>query len=175
VSVVSCQWSGAVCPGVAGWGTVPNMVFFGPPCPIFFVKTENAFSGSTFTTTTFRTTKFWVVGSIFRIRFFWFGVFDERFEGAKRVTPESVEIPAHTFDAGGVQLVDAPISNLPIEDQTGVLQHAQMLGYSRPAHGKARGDFVDSGGTLGQTLKNCQAGRISQRGERLTLVSHDLP
>jgi hypothetical protein len=142
---------------------------------MFFVKIENAFSGSTFTAMTFRTTKFWVVGSIFRTRFFWFGVFDERFEGAKRLTPKSVEIPAHALDAGGVQLVEAAISKLPIEDQTGLFQHAQMLGNSGPAHGKAGGNFVDGGGTLGQSLKNGQAGGISQGGERRTLVSHDLP
>ena len=53
-----------------------------------------------------------------------------------------VEIGADTFDPGGVQLVDAPISDLPVEDQFGVFQDAQMLGNGRSTDRQAFSDLV---------------------------------
>ena len=63
-----------------------------------------------------------------------------------------VEIGAYTFDTGGVELVDTPISDLSIKDQVGVLQHAQMLGHGWPANGSL-GDLVDCRRAFAQTLK----------------------
>jgi hypothetical protein len=85
-------------------------------------------------------------------------------------TPESVEISAYIFDAGGVQLIDAPVTNQPIKDQVGVLQHAEMLGYGGPANRKAFGDLVHCRRAFAQTLKNRQSGWISQRAQGLDMV-----
>ena len=81
-------------------------------------------------------------------------LFDKRLERFERITPESVEIGAYIFDTGGVQLVDPPVSALPVKDQVGFLKHAQMLGDGWSADGKALGDLMDCGGAFGQTLKN---------------------
>ena len=50
-------------------------------------------------------------------------VFGKRFERFERVIPESVEIGAYAFDPGRVQLVDTPVSDRPVKDQIGVLEH----------------------------------------------------
>ena len=83
-----------------------------------------------------------------------FYVFNERLEGSKCVSPELVEIGADTFNPGGVQLVDAPISDLPVEDQFGVFQDAQMLGNGRSTDRQAFSDLVDSGRAFSQTLED---------------------
>ena len=83
-----------------------------------------------------------------------FCVFNERLEGSKRVSPELVEISADTFDPGRIQLVDAPISDLPVEDQVGLFQDAQMLRNGRSADRQAFSDLVDSRRAFSQTLKD---------------------
>ena len=81
-------------------------------------------------------------------------VFGKRFERFERIIPKPLEIGAYIFDTGGVQLVDPPVSALPVKDQVGFLKHAQMLGDGWSADGKALGDLMDCGGAFGQTLKN---------------------
>ena len=81
-------------------------------------------------------------------------VFGKRFERFERVIPESVEIGAYAFDPGRVQLVDTPVSDRPVKDQVGVLEHAQMLRHGGPADRQTAGDLVDCGRAFGQTLEN---------------------
>jgi hypothetical protein len=106
--------------------------------------------------------------------FFWLRVFSERFEGFESVIPEPVKISAQAFDAGRVQLVDAAVSDLVIENEVGVLEHTQVLRDRRPANRESLGDLVDGGRPFGQALENGQPGWISQRDQLLHTVSHHL-
>src|SRR5215468_5220353 len=94
-------------------------------------------------------------------------------KGSERVVPELIEPGPQGREPMRVDGIDAARALCVIGDETGFLQHLEMLGYSRPAHRhmlRKRSDRQRSGP---EPLEHAAARGISQCGECF-FVSHDL-
>jgi hypothetical protein len=91
----------------------------------------------------------------------------------QRATPEGVELVAQRSDAGFVQPVDTACSLGPAGDETGVLQHLEVLGHCGPAQWQRGGQFTDGLGSLGEAQDNGPARSVPERSKALVyFVSH---
>ena len=97
---------------------------------------------------------------------------DDRLVGRERLGPEAVEFGPKHCQPIRVDLVDALLAGSFVDDETGVLQHLQMLRDRRPADGQLTGQLADRAGVLDQPLENRPPGRISQCRPAIRRVSH---
>ena len=87
--------------------------------------------------------------------------------------PEPVEERAQRVDARGIELVDAPVAVRPIEDQVGLLEHAQVLGDRRPADREVAGQLADRQRAAQQALEDRAPGGVAERVHlRVTVSLH---
>src|ERR671914_1731159 len=100
---------------------------------------------------------------------------DGRLEGAERLVPQPLHVPAHDLQSPRVDPVQrARAITLP-SDQARVPQHRQVLGDRRTAHRKVTGEFTDGSRTLPEQLEHRPAGGVTQRldhSPRLSVSVH---
>ena len=93
--------------------------------------------------------------------------FDGRGERRERRVPHLVQVLAHGGDAVRVHALDATSSFGPVDDEPGVLEHPQVLGDRRPAHGEGIGELADGPGPADQELEDGAASRITECFQRV--------
>src|SRR5882724_6513700 len=142
------------------------------------VNSRNARSWEVFTTRSRLTGATWMLMGVtpgsrfaFLVVLFFDRGFLERCEGA---VPEFFEVRAHGHDAPCVDAVDAPRSLLPIDDETGFLQDAQMLRDRGTRHRHAQSELADGLRPRRDPLEDRPAGGVAERPERECMVSHRL-
>jgi hypothetical protein len=101
--------------------------------------------------------------------------------GARGAPDWVVEIlsPSTTSRPCRVDPVQAPGAVALVDDQAGVLEHAQVLRHGGPADGQMPGDVADGQGTVGDQLDDRSPGRVAQgvedRAVQSGVVSRHLP
>src|SRR5262245_43952581 len=65
----------------------------------------------------------------------------------------------------GFELARSPLRLAPARDQTGALQHLEVLGNGGKAHGKGLGQLYDRGRALGEARQDCAPGGIGKGRE----------
>ena len=88
----------------------------------------------------------------------------ETLEGAG---PEQIEIAAQELETGLVELVHAAGALGAVDHEVRILQHLQVLGDRRPAHGQVAGEHADRQRPFGQPLDDEPPGIVPQDLERL--------
>src|SRR5215475_15262423 len=94
-------------------------------------------------------------------------------KGSERVVPELIEPGPQGREPMRVDGIDAARALRVIGDETGFLQHLEMLGYGRPADRHVLRERSDRQWSGPEPLEHAAARWISQCGECL-FVSHDL-
>ena len=92
-------------------------------------------------------------------------------EARQGLVPEVVEIPLQRTESIRVHLVDAAGTGPMVGDQSGVLQHLQMLRDGRTADGQLVRELTNRARTLGQALEDRPPGGIAEGGPTIRLVS----
>jgi hypothetical protein len=75
--------------------------------------------------------------------------------------PHLVEMRAQAGDAFRGEAIVTAGSRFAIENQAGILEHAQMLRDGRAAHRESAGEFIHRQWTGGQLLEDGHAGGVS--------------
>lgn len=83
-------------------------------------------------------------------------------EARERVRPEQFEKRPHRIQPIGIDGIQAPVTLSAVDDEAGILQHAQVLGDRRPADGKATRDFDHWPGSLAKPMQDQSPGVITQ-------------
>src|SRR5688572_33330411 len=68
--------------------------------------------------------------------------------------PVAIDPISDVFQRCGIELTRTPLRIAPLGDETGPLQHFEMLGYSRQTHVERRGQLRDRGLPGGQSRQN---------------------
>ena len=63
---------------------------------------------------------------------------DRLLEGGEGAVPELLEVGPDGGEAFGVELVQPAGAVLAVDQETGLLQNLEVLGYGRPGHGQMR-------------------------------------
>ena len=97
--------------------------------------------------------------------------FGEFFERGKRLIPQLHKVVPQPRQALGVQFVNPPRARAAVAHQSRILQDPQVLRNGRPRYRQARGKLVHRLGVVAQHFKDCQPGRVAQRGQPILYVS----
>src|SRR3989442_1245116 len=89
------------------------------------------------------------------------------------VAPEVVEVVAELAEAVGIDAVETSRSVSPFGDETGLLEHAEMLRHGGPAHRQLLGQLRHGQRTSAESFEHSPSGRIPECVKRI-YVSHDL-
>jgi hypothetical protein len=81
---------------------------------------------------------------------------------AEGLGPHVIEVGAETGYALRIELVESARSGVDVEDETGVLEHLEVLGNGRPADGEGTRELVDGEGAGGEPLEDGHAGGVAQ-------------
>ena len=79
------------------------------------------------------------------------------------MVPEPFEIRAQRIDAGGIDLVDAPVADGAIDDQAGALENPEVLRDGGPADRKVARELADRHRAAQQPLDNRPPGGVAER------------
>src|SRR5436190_23007952 len=109
------------------------------------VNTRNATSGGRATVIVLRSVRS-VTSMLLSFQF----AFRCRLEGGQRLWPELVEIRAELGDRLGLDPVDASSADAALGDETGVLQHLEVLGDRGPADRKLTGQVTNRPGPVAE-------------------------
>jgi hypothetical protein len=74
--------------------------------------------------------------------------------------PEAIEMSAETGNAPWIETVKTASPGLAVENETGLLEDAQVLGYGGTADGQAAGQFADGQRAGRELLEDGHACRI---------------
>jgi hypothetical protein len=83
-------------------------------------------------------------------------------ESVQGVGPHSVEVSTEASDAFRVQLIKAAGSLLAVEDESGVLQYAQVLRNGWTAYGQSFGKLVHSDWASREFLEDRHTAGVAQ-------------
>ena len=75
--------------------------------------------------------------------------------------PEPLEIGAKRAEPSGIDLIDAAIAVGPVDDQSRILEHPQVLRDGGTAHRELAGELADRPWALGEALEDGAPRRIS--------------
>jgi hypothetical protein len=79
---------------------------------------------------------------------------------------------AQCADPVRVELIDSPVAVRPVDHETRVLEHPEVLGDGRPADTQVAGEQADRARTRGDRLEDRPPRRVVQRGECGGCVGH---
>ena len=102
-------------------------------------------------------------------RRFGFGL---RLEGVERIGPELVEELAQRTQRISLHGIHPTRAVSPVDDESRVLEHAQMLGDGRPAHGKVPSQLAHRQWPIPEPDENGAARAVSEGVELDVLVSN---
>src|SRR5262249_55467262 len=100
---------------------------------------------------------------IFRLQLLQIGI--QPIETLVEKTPVMIEPVVDVLEHARLDPARPPLRLAASRDQAGALQHFEVFGNRRQAHGERLGEFGHRGLTQGQSRKNRPAGRVGKRGE----------
>ena len=93
-------------------------------------------------------------------------------ECGELLVPEPVQVGAQRAEPVRVELVEPAGAGLPVDYQTGLFQHPQMLGDRGATHREPSGELDDRPRARSQALEDAAPGRVGERRERMVVSSH---